>query len=37
METNTMGKVLVSARIENLSDLYELKKGTLAAGDPKTL
>ena len=29
METPTMGKVLVTARIENLEDLYSVKKGLL--------
>ncbi len=31
MEIHTAGKVVVSARIENLGDLDELKKGALAA------
>jgi predicted aspartyl protease len=31
METATMGKVLVSAKIENLEDLFAAKKGLLAA------
>src|SRR5262249_7062384 len=31
METRTMGKVLVSAKIENLNDLYEAGKGSLKA------
>ena len=30
METPTMGKVLVTAKIENLEDLYRRKKGLLA-------
>ena len=29
METATMGKVLVTARIENLSDLYNVRQGLL--------
>ncbi len=29
METPTMGKVLVTAKIENLEDLYSVKKGLL--------
>jgi predicted aspartyl protease len=29
METSTMGKVLVSAKIENLNDLYEVSLGRL--------
>ena len=28
METPTMGKVLVTAMIENLEDLYNVKRGT---------
>jgi predicted aspartyl protease len=30
METPTMGKVLVTAKIENLEDLYSVKKGLLS-------
>ena len=30
METATMGKVVVNAKIENLGDLYDVKKGALA-------
>jgi predicted aspartyl protease len=30
METATMGKIVVNARIENIYDLYEVEKGTLA-------
>jgi len=30
METPTMGKVLVTAKIESLEDLYSLKKGLLS-------
>ncbi len=30
METSTMGKVLVSAKIENLNDLFLVKQGKLA-------
>jgi len=29
METASMGKVLVTAKIENLEDVYDVKKGTL--------
>lgn len=29
METETMGKVLVTAKIENLEDLYQVKRGLL--------
>jgi hypothetical protein len=29
METAAMGKVVVTAKIENLGDLYEVKKGLL--------
>ena len=32
MEIVTMGKVVVSARIENLRDIYEAEKGALPAG-----
>ena len=31
METPTMGKVLVTAKIENLSDLHQVELGTLPA------
>ena len=31
METATMGKVLVTARLENLEDLYKAAQGTLTA------
>jgi predicted aspartyl protease len=30
METETMGKVVVTARIENVEDLYSVKKGLLS-------
>ena len=30
METQTMGRVLVTARIENVEDLYDVKRGRLA-------
>jgi len=30
METPTMGRVVVAAQIENLSDLYEVRKGAIA-------
>ena len=30
METTTMGKVLVTAKIENLEDLYKVNQGLLA-------
>ena len=33
MEILTMGKVVVSARIENLQDTYDAEKGTLPAGE----
>lgn len=33
METSPMGKVLVSAQIENLDDVFGREKGILAAGD----
>ena len=32
-----MGKVSVAARIENLDDLYEVRKGKRAAGDVRTI
>src|SRR2546422_43048 len=31
MGTSTMGKVIVTAKIENLEDLYKVKQGILAA------
>lgn len=31
METAAMGKVLVTARVENLQDLYDAKRGNLSA------
>lgn len=37
METATMGKVLVTARIENLEDLYGVKKGLLAADQVRSV
>jgi predicted aspartyl protease len=37
MEIMTMGKVIVSARIENLQDSYEAEKGVLPAGDVRTV
>jgi predicted aspartyl protease len=33
MEILTMGKVVVSARIENLQDVYDAEKGVLPAGE----
>ncbi len=33
MEILTMGKVVVSARIENLQDAYDAEKGILPAGE----
>jgi predicted aspartyl protease len=33
METITMGRVLVRARIENLADLYEVQKGARKSDD----
>lgn len=32
MKSTTMGKVLVVARIENLDDLFDVRKGVLAEG-----
>ena len=37
MEIMTMGKVTVSARIENLQDTYEAEKGVLPAGDVRSV
>ncbi|HUT09252.1 MAG TPA: retroviral-like aspartic protease family protein [Thermoguttaceae bacterium] len=37
MEINTMGKVLVSARIENLGDVFALRRHTLAEEKIRTL
>ena len=37
MEIMTMGKVSVSARIENLQDTYEAEKGIRPAGDVRSV
>lgn len=37
MEIVTMGKVTVPARIENLDDLYSLRKGDRTASDVRTI
>jgi predicted aspartyl protease len=37
MEIMTMGKVSVSARIENLQDTYEAEKGAIAASDVRSV
>ena len=37
METSTMGRVLVTARIENLSDLFKVSEGTLAPEAVRTI
>lgn len=37
MEIATMGKVLVSAKIENLFDLYEVQQGRLAPDQVRTV
>lgn len=37
METSTMGKVLVSVKIENLNDLYEVSAGRLKSDDVRRL
>ena len=37
METASMGKVIVSAKIENIEDLYELDKGAIAADQVRCL
>src|SRR5262245_61296739 len=37
MESVTMGKVLVKAKLESLSDLYEVKKGRLDAAQVRSV
>ena len=37
METQTMGKVLVTAKIEHMGDLYDVRKGSLAAEKVRTV
>ena len=37
MEIDTMGKVLVSAKIENLHDLFKAKDKTIAEGDVRLI
>jgi predicted aspartyl protease len=37
MGADTMGRVLVSAKIENLSDLFKAQEGTLAPGAVRTV
>lgn len=37
METSTMGKVLVTAQVENLMDLYEVSQGRLKAEEVRRL
>ena len=37
MEINTMGKVLVSARIENLRDMHEADAGVLPADKARSI
>ncbi len=37
MEIMTTGKVSVSARIENLQDTYEAEKGTIPAGNVRSV
>lgn len=37
METATMGKVLVSAKLENLADLYKVDQGQLAADQIRSI
>jgi predicted aspartyl protease len=37
MEIATMGKVIVTAKVENMSDLYEARKGERRAEDVRTL
>ncbi len=37
METETMGKVLVPAKIENLEDLYNVRKGLLTAVELRSI
>jgi predicted aspartyl protease len=36
MENATMGKVLVTAKIENLDDLFDVRKGRLAEADVRS-
>lgn len=37
MDINTMGKVLVSARIENLGDVFAVRRHTLAEAKARTI
>jgi clan AA aspartic protease len=37
METETMGKVLVTAKIENLEDLYSVRKGRLTTPELRSI
>jgi len=37
MGANTMGRVVVTAKIENLSDLFKVTEGTLAPGAVRTV
>ena len=37
MEQTTMGKVLVTAKMENLEDLYSVKKGILSSGQVRSV
>jgi predicted aspartyl protease len=37
MEITTMGKVMVTAKIENLEDLYRVKQGVLRADQVRTV
>ncbi len=37
METATMGQVLVTAKIENLQDLYKVKQGVLSADQVRSV
>ena len=37
MEISTMGKVIVSVRMQNLSDVYDAEKGTISAEGIRTV
>ena len=37
METSTMGKVLVTAKVESLEDLFSAEKGVLPAGQVRSV
>jgi predicted aspartyl protease len=37
METTSMGKVVVTAKIENLEDLFNAERGLISAGDVRSI